>query len=154
MTDLNRGPEAEALLADELAAATGDAKNARSNDWRGSRAEQALSQLALLYHRCGRYEDVLHLLENAPDWGAADVSALFDNPEEGNVISLMWLHTGFFADAGTVSGGEGCCWRRAQKWTGAKDHRRLASTVFPALIVDMELLLVNCKARMRWVNWR
>ena len=94
LSDLNRGPEAEALLTDALATATAEEKSERSYSWRGSRAAQTLTQLALLYHRAGRHADVLHLLENAADWGTTDVGGLFESGSEENTVALMWLHTG------------------------------------------------------------
>jgi tetratricopeptide (TPR) repeat protein len=47
-----------------------------------------------LYYKAGRYDDVLTLLEQSPDWGAKDLSDLFvTSPFEDGDISVMWLHT-------------------------------------------------------------
>ena len=90
---LNRGPEAEALLVDMLAAATAPGKDNR-NSWEGSPAQQSLLELAKVYHQAGRPADVLQLLEKSPDWGAADVSALSEVSAGENLVALNWLHTG------------------------------------------------------------
>lgn len=92
--DLNRGPEAEAVLLDALAAATAPGNPSRGNYWEGSPSLQALTELAALYHKAGRHADVLLLLEHSPDWGAGDVSALFNTSPGEERVSLNWLHTG------------------------------------------------------------
>ena len=52
-----------------------------------------LTGLAILYYKAGRYDDVLTLLEQSPDWGAKDLSELFDTPPLEEDFSLVWLHT-------------------------------------------------------------
>jgi len=90
---LNRGPEAEAVLVDALAAATRQGPD-NNYSWRGSRSQQSLAELATIYHKAGRAPDVLDLLEKSPDWGAGDVSELSGICENENLVSLNWLHTG------------------------------------------------------------
>jgi tetratricopeptide (TPR) repeat protein len=94
LSGLNRGPEAEAVLVDALAAATAPSATARNNYWPSSPAVSALTELAALYHQAGRHADVLHLLEYSADWGAGDVSELFNNTPGENRVTLMFLHTG------------------------------------------------------------
>jgi tetratricopeptide (TPR) repeat protein len=95
--ELNRGPEAEAVFTDALAAAI-RARNtqvaAAGYEWGGDPARQILGGLAVLYHKAGRYNDVLDLLQQSPDWGAKDLSRLFDLDTWGNQVGVMWLHTG------------------------------------------------------------
>ncbi|MEY4917042.1 MAG: hypothetical protein RL616_955 [Verrucomicrobiota bacterium] len=93
LVDLKRGPEAESVLMDALAAATAPGKSDR-NSWYGSPSVSALTELAALYHRAGRHADVLQLLEKSADWGTGDVSELFNTTPGENRISLMFLHTG------------------------------------------------------------
>ncbi len=94
--EIQRGPEAEAILLDALANAT-QARNTREYDWnQGGTARPILTQLATLYYKAGRYDDVLTLLQESPNWGAKDLSDLF-GPSWGNSddgVTVMWLHTG------------------------------------------------------------
>ena len=95
LSELGRGPEAEAVLADSLAEATRPAdKSAGYIPWQTSRAASVLTDLAVLYHRAGRPEDVLRLLEQSPDWGVGDLSGLLGENSFAQAVSLMWLHTG------------------------------------------------------------
>ncbi len=51
---------------------------------------EALIELAGLYHRIGRHEDVLILLDRAPGWGAKDLSdALSVQDREGTPLGFM-----------------------------------------------------------------
>lgn len=139
LVGLKRGPEAEEILTEALAAATAPGKAERGYDWSGSPVQQSLVELAALYHQAGRPADVLHLLEHSPDWGAGDVSDLFDmNPGE-NRVALMWLHTGasplpvpYLAAQALLAAGKK---ERAQKITDALLDR------FPGLDRGYELLL-------------
>src|SRR5262249_9624466 len=89
-----RGPEAETILADALAAATRSGNTQSSYSWNGNSASGILAELAALYHKAGRQDDVLALLQEAPDWGVKDASELFTESPWDNKVSLMWLHTG------------------------------------------------------------
>jgi tetratricopeptide (TPR) repeat protein len=90
--ELKRGPEAEALLTDALATAS---RSGSQTDFSWNNpSQQILAQLALLYHKAGRYDDVLNLLRQSPDWGVKDLSELFDSSPWDNDISMVWLHAG------------------------------------------------------------
>lgn len=106
LTDLGRGPEAEALLASQLATAAHPSM-ARQNDWGrhnpGSEGlANALSSLAWLYHQSGRHGDVLTLLEQAPYWGVGDLAQLDDNfnPYADDDQPLAFAAAAALADAG------------------------------------------------------
>jgi tetratricopeptide (TPR) repeat protein len=91
----NRGPEAEALLADALAHATRKDRSDPQFDSEGNdEARQILTELASLYQQAGRQNDVLTLLSQSPWWGAKDLGDLFQSEFGENEVSLMWLHTG------------------------------------------------------------
>jgi tetratricopeptide (TPR) repeat protein len=93
--ELKRGPEAEAILTDALANATHPGNSQNDYSWNGETpARQILSMLTVLYYKAGRYEDVLYLLQNSPDWGAKDLSDLFDDDPWDDQYSVMSLHTG------------------------------------------------------------
>lgn len=86
LQQLGRGPEAEALLAKQL----GTAPRSANSDY----GQPILSTLAVLYYKAGRYDDVLTLMQNAPDWGVSDLSDLFSlNPWDDPFI-LMSSHNG------------------------------------------------------------
>jgi tetratricopeptide (TPR) repeat protein len=67
---LGRGPEAEKALIDAIAVSGQQQLPGRYADPR------ALVALANLYHNAGRSQDVLTLLEQAPNWGAKDLSGI------------------------------------------------------------------------------
>jgi tetratricopeptide (TPR) repeat protein len=94
--ELKHGPEAESILADALANATRAGNPKSEYDWNnsGGPARQILAELATVYHKAGRYDDVLNLLGQSPDWGAKDLSELFESSPWDNQVSIMWLHTG------------------------------------------------------------
>ena len=77
LVELNRGPEAEVILADALARATGVGASRRYDG--NNAAQQILTTLAVLYYKAGRYDDVLDLLQNSPNWGAKDLNDLSDS---------------------------------------------------------------------------
>lgn len=92
--ELKRGPEAESILTDALANATRPGNARQQYDWNpGGAPRQILTALVTLYYKAGRYEDVLTLLEQSPDWGAKDLSDLFHTSPFEEDISVMWLHT-------------------------------------------------------------
>jgi tetratricopeptide (TPR) repeat protein len=88
LDDLNRGPEAEAVLATALSNAVSKKANPRMYGYEGQRstpATQILTALVRLYHRAGRDADVLKLFDDAPYWGVkdlADLNSRFANLEE------------------------------------------------------------------------
>jgi tetratricopeptide (TPR) repeat protein len=63
-----RGPEAEAVIAKALGMLS-----AQEIEGMGGTAQQMLTELAGIYLRAGRPEDVISLLEHAPGWGGADL---------------------------------------------------------------------------------
>lgn len=91
--ELKQGPEAEAILTDALASATRKDKVQPEYSWENP-AQQVLAELAWLYHRAGRENDVLALLEQSPNWGANDLSQLFEAASGENQVDLMSLHMG------------------------------------------------------------
>ena len=92
--ELKRGPEAEAMLMEALADTTQSGNRPDENNWnQGGPARQILTALATLYYKAGRNEDVLALLEQSPNWGAKDLSELFDTSPLDNEVALVWLHT-------------------------------------------------------------
>ena len=94
LSDQQRGPEAEALLTEALARVTTPGNTTDNQDWQGPAARPILTALTVLYHRAGRYQDVLDLLEQSPDWGASDLGELLATIPAENPLAVMWLHTG------------------------------------------------------------
>jgi tetratricopeptide (TPR) repeat protein len=78
LDDLNRGPEAEAVLATALSNAVSKKANPRMYGYeeRSTPATQILTALARLYHHAGRDADVLKLFDDAPYWGVKDLADL------------------------------------------------------------------------------
>ncbi len=93
--ELKRGPEAESILTGALADATRSKNTQQEYAWNpGGLPRQILTDLATLYYKAGRYDDVLTLLKQSPDWGAKDLSDLIvASPFEDGDISMVWLHT-------------------------------------------------------------
>lgn len=92
--EIKRGPEAESLLTDALANATRPGNTQEQFGWnQGGSPRQILNGLVTLYYKAGRYDDVLTLLEQSPDWGAKDLSELFDSSPWDEDVSVMLLHT-------------------------------------------------------------
>jgi tetratricopeptide (TPR) repeat protein len=93
---LGSGPEAEAILTQAITKEQNAGKNQPQMAPMGANsARGSLSALATLYHRAGRYDDVLALLKESPDWGAADLSGLFDSEFMNDAqFSAVFLHTG------------------------------------------------------------
>ncbi len=92
LEDQGRGPEAETVLAQALAKNVQAQAGQRGPENTGAR--QILADLAALYHRAGRHEDVLTLLKESPYWNAKDLSGLLDVSSGGDFTSVMSLHTG------------------------------------------------------------
>jgi tetratricopeptide (TPR) repeat protein len=76
LDDLNRGPEAEAVLATALSNAVSKKANGYGYVERFTPATRILAALAQLYHRAGRDADVLQLFDQAPYWGVKDLADL------------------------------------------------------------------------------
>ena len=93
LVELNRGPEAEAVLTEVLAKAVQKKEGAQSYSWRErGDAPSYLAALARVYHKSGRPDDVLALLENAPYWQAKDLAEL-DAADHGfELPGLNQLH--------------------------------------------------------------
>jgi tetratricopeptide (TPR) repeat protein len=94
--ELKRGPEAESILTDALVNADRTRSMQADIGWYGAGppARQILAALATLYYKAGRYDDVLLLLEQSPDWGAKDLSELFDSSWWYSPVAVMSLPTG------------------------------------------------------------
>ena len=94
--ELHRGPEAESIMADALANVTRPGnREFNAEYWNGNApARQILGALAVLYFKAGRYDDVLNLLQDSPNWGAKDLSELFNSDPWDDQFSVMFLHTG------------------------------------------------------------
>jgi tetratricopeptide (TPR) repeat protein len=91
--ELKRGPEAESALTDALANFARGEKARPAEDYDNSSGSPILTELAVLYYKSGRYADVVTLLEQAPYWGAKDISELLTESEPaGNPVELMSLH--------------------------------------------------------------
>jgi tetratricopeptide (TPR) repeat protein len=93
--DLKRGPEAEAVLTDALVNHVRTDKSRSSEEYYNNNnlGASILTELATLYYKSGRYADVVTLLEQAPYWGARDISELSaQNGSEENPVGIMWLH--------------------------------------------------------------
>ena len=75
LMDLDRGAEAESVITSHLTKLA----NKKDEDSYGSdRAEvQALGMLASLYHKAGRYEDVITLFNQATYWQVADLKEIY-----------------------------------------------------------------------------
>jgi tetratricopeptide (TPR) repeat protein len=88
LDDLNRGPEAEAVLATALSNAVSKKANPRMYGYEGrsTPATGVLAALAQLYHRAGRDADVLQLFDQAPYWGVKDLADL--NPRSVDLEEL------------------------------------------------------------------
>jgi tetratricopeptide (TPR) repeat protein len=92
--EIKRGPEAEAILTDALALSIRSGNASGEESWNRSEVpRQILTGLATLYYKAGRYDDVLTLLEQSPNWGAKDLSELFESSPLDSEISVVWLHT-------------------------------------------------------------
>jgi len=89
LQELGRGPEAEAILANQLGTVPHP-----SNAGYGNPPQQILSTLAMLYYKAGRYDDVLTLMQSAPDWGVGDLSDLFNLDPWDASLMLMSSHNG------------------------------------------------------------
>ncbi len=85
---LGRGPEAERWLTEEVIAGS---RGLAGNDYsKADQLKKALAKLLLLYHRAGRADDVLALLDGAAEWGAEDISRIhFDGcaPERCGIVA-------------------------------------------------------------------
>jgi tetratricopeptide (TPR) repeat protein len=78
LTEIGRGAEAEEVLAITLRQAI-QASQQTQNRFDGMNRSQAASmlvELVKLYHHAGRYEDVLRVLDDSPNWGAPDLLQL------------------------------------------------------------------------------
>jgi tetratricopeptide (TPR) repeat protein len=91
--EAKRGPEAESILTDALANATRPGNTPTDFGWNpGGPSRQILTALAKIYYQAGRYDDVLTLLKQSPDWNAKDLSELFNMSSFENDVSVMELH--------------------------------------------------------------
>lgn len=75
LMDHQRGPKAEAVMVELLAAQVVPDKQQRGRQ----RLDNALGKLAEIYSQAGRHADVLALFEQSPNWGAPDLAAFESN---------------------------------------------------------------------------
>ncbi len=69
---------AEKVLADYLLSKVKQNKAAASGGYASpDGCQDALLSLAALYHQSGNYRDVLALMDQSPDWGVADLAAIY-----------------------------------------------------------------------------
>lgn len=93
LQELNRGPEAESILAAALANAIHPGNAQADDQWYGwSPVRQDLTDLVTLYYKAGRYDDVLEVLQDSPDWGVKDLSDLFNSDSFDEDFSITSLH--------------------------------------------------------------
>jgi len=78
LEDINRGPEAESVLALALSNAVVQQQRMESSEYRerSTAAPMILAALAQLYHQSGRDGDVIQLFDQAPYWGVKDLAKL------------------------------------------------------------------------------
>ncbi|HVR35945.1 MAG TPA: tetratricopeptide repeat protein [Methylomirabilota bacterium] len=80
LLDLERGAEAEAILAEGLANDIAARQELGADRfWQPSDENPILTSLARVYHRAGHHNDVLLLLDQAPNWGVSDLAGLIDD---------------------------------------------------------------------------
>lgn len=80
LLDLQRGAEAEAVLIEALGEVESQWKTSAENSYFPYAGEApVLCSLVGVYLAAGRYDDVLTLLEDAPVWGARDLSKILTN---------------------------------------------------------------------------
>lgn len=79
LMDLDRGPEAEQVLADALIFLKKN-KAAMADSFSGCSAPDILATLVGLYASSGRSADVLALVQDSPDWEAADLAKIIALP--------------------------------------------------------------------------
>ena len=101
LEDINRGPEAEMVLATALSNAVSKKADPRMYGYEGrsTPAAQILTALARLYHHAGRDADVLQLFDQAPYWGVKDLADL--NP----AYSDQHVPAGYYAAAALAKTG-------------------------------------------------
>ena len=101
LVQVGRAGEAEKLLADQLAKSLKPAAGQRG--YMGldrSLSLEPLKSLVSLYHRAGRHEDVLLLLEKSPNWGAKDFAQLLSQGMSGMDFDMEEFSGGRFAKGG------------------------------------------------------
>ena len=82
--ELGRGPEAEELFHEDILAASKVVVPPHES-YLLSRPNKALLGLVALYGKAARWDDILLLLEAAPQWGAADlIDIIGDSPDSGD----------------------------------------------------------------------
>ncbi len=95
LVSLNRGPEAEKILIDDLARAS----TRRQDEFAGPQGRDELVELCGLYHRAGRHRDVLALLDRAPNWFARDLSDILA-VSDSNRTPIGYMAATAMLDAG------------------------------------------------------
>lgn len=78
LVDIGRGPEAEAVLSDDLMTKKAQLAQAGYKNAAGTYFQNTLGALISVYYRAGRYADVLTLLDQAAEWGVKDLAELRD----------------------------------------------------------------------------
>ncbi len=112
---LNRGPEAEQILGQRLAAMVQKEKEqVEPRRYMGpsqsGRAVPILISLVKLYYKAGRYADVMKVFEEAPYWGVGDLSEMrhYNDPESYSWRSgnrMVTVPVGFYAAAAMAKTG-------------------------------------------------
>ena len=103
LDDLNRGPEAEAVLATALSNAVSKKADSRMYGYEGQRstpATQILTALVRLYHRAGRDADVMKLFDDALYWGVKDLADLNSRYAELEELVPNYSHQPVIVPAG------------------------------------------------------
>ena len=94
LVSANRGPEAEQLLIAEMVHAAKPSRSPYGLFQMGALTEK----LACLYHRVGRQEDVLKLLDESPSWSQPDLASLAN--EEQLSVPVLFVAARALATAG------------------------------------------------------
>ena len=93
LVELNRGPDAETILTDALAKALTSKEATQNFQWGlGGEARNLLVALAAVYHKTGRHQDVVILLEKAPYWDAKDLAEMNEDFSSLGMVNLNQLH--------------------------------------------------------------
>lgn len=102
LVQVGRLAEAEKLLADQLTKAIQQAPNQRGFPEMAiatgrSPATESLKSLTALYHRAGRHDDVLVLLEQSSHWGVKDLAQLLSPGMSGMDFDLENFSGGHYS---------------------------------------------------------
>ena len=83
LSEVGRGPQAAHVLADIVVREQANRPNGEDEEQAGpDRCRASLIELLSVYHRAGRYDDVVALLDTAPLWGARDLADFYLDTDE------------------------------------------------------------------------